>query len=189
MILIIDNYDSFTYNLVQVIGGMRLPREVKVIRNDAATLEELDAWEPKHLIVSPGPGTPDDGGVSMDAVRHFGGKIPVLGVCLGHQAIAQAFGAKILRADRLMHGKTSPIHHDGKGIYDGLPTPFTATRYHSLIVDEKTFPGEFEITSRTDRKELMGMRHKSMPIEGVQFHPESFLTEHGARLLGNFLNM
>lgn len=188
MILIIDNYDSFTYNLVQSIGHLGIERPVEVVRNDAATLEELDARHPEHIIISPGPGTPDDAGISMAVVRHFGGTVPVLGVCLGHQAIAQAYGAKIVRAQRLMHGKTSVIKHDEKGVFREVSNPMTATRYHSLIVDEDTLSDDFERTARSEHGELMGIRHKSLPIEGVQFHPESFLTDHGNRLVGNFLN-
>ncbi len=187
MILIIDNYDSFTYNLVQRIGELRLEREVKVVRNDAHTVDELVSWKPKHLIISPGPCTPNEGGISVAAVRQFAGKIPILGVCLGHQCIGAAFGARIVRASRLMHGKTSPIHHDGRGVYDGLSNPFTATRYHSLTVDPQTLSSELEVTAHTDRDELMGIRHRTMPISGIQFHPESFLTEEGPRLIANFL--
>ncbi len=187
MILIIDNYDSFTYNLVQCIGELGHETPFKVVRNDACTVDELADLKPSHIIISPGPGTPDDAGVSMDLIRRCGETTPILGVCLGHQAIAQAFGAKIVRAPRLMHGKTSPIRHDGKGVYKQIRNPFTATRYHSLTIDEKTLPNDFELTSWTDRDELMGIRHKTMPLEGVQFHPESFLTEEGLRLLDNFL--
>ena len=188
MILIIDNYDSFTYNFVQTIGGLGVKREMKVVRNDAATLEELAAMSPEHIIISPGPCTPNEAGISVELVRHFAGKVPMLGVCLGHQCIGQAFGSKIVRAGRLMHGKTSEIKHDGKGVFRDLSNPFTATRYHSLTIERSTIPDDFEVTAWTaDRDELMGIRHKSMPIEGVQFHPESFLTEEGARLLDNFL--
>ncbi len=187
MILLIDNYDSFTYNIVQKIGELRAGYEVSVVRNDAATLDELISWNPSHLIVSPGPCTPDEGGVSMDAIKSFAGKIPILGVCLGHQCIGQAFGGKVVRAGRLMHGKTSPIHHDSKGVYDDMPNPFTATRYHSLVVEQASLPKDFIVSAWTDRKELMGIRHKSMPIEGVQYHPESFLTEEGGKLIANFL--
>ncbi len=187
MILIIDNYDSFTYNLVQRIGELRLNREVKVVRNDACSIDEIESWKPKHLIISPGPCTPKEAGISVELIKHFAGRIPLLGVCLGHQCIGQAFGAEIVRAPRLMHGKTSPIHHVGTGIYYSLSNPFTATRYHSLTVDRKSLSDEFEVTSWTDRDELMGIRHKSLPIEGVQFHPESFLTDEGRRLIATFL--
>lgn len=189
MILVIDNYDSFTFNLVQCVGELGLEREIKVVRNDAATVDELVSMKPRHIIISPGPGAPDDAGVSVELVSELAGKVPILGVCLGHQCIAQAFGAKIKRASRLMHGKTSPIHHNGQGLYYGLANPFTATRYHSLTVDRETLPEVFEISSWTDRDELMGIKHGDAPLEGVQFHPESFLTEEGGRLLANFLRM
>ena len=187
MILIIDNYDSFTYNLVQTIGQLELRREIKVVRNDAATLDELAAFHPTHVICSPGPGTPDDAGFSVELIKRFAGRVPLLGVCLGHQCIGQAFGGEVVSASRLMHGKTSPIHHHGRGLYDGLSNPFTATRYHSLTVDRASLPDDFEITAWTDRDELMGIRHKAIPVEGVQFHPESFLTVEGSRLIANFL--
>ena len=187
MILIIDNYDSFTYNLVHRIGELDPGYDVRVYRNDAISVEEIEARQPTHLIISPGPCTPNEGGISMEVAAHFGGKIPLLGVCLGHQAIAQAFGGNIVRAERLMHGKTSEIYHDGKGVYSGLTNPFTATRYHSLTVDASALPADFEVSAWTDRKEIMGIRHREMPIEGVQFHPESFLTEQGRQLLANFL--
>ncbi len=187
MILIIDNYDSFTYNLVQTIGGLGESYEMKVVRNDAATVDELVAMNPTHVIISPGPCTPNEAGTSVDLVTAMAGKVPILGVCLGHQCIGQAFGGKVIRAPRLMHGKTSPIRHNGTGCYDGLSNPFTATRYHSLTLDRATLPSEFEVTAWTDRDELMGIRHRTMPIEGVQFHPESFLTDEGSRLLENFL--
>ena len=190
MILIIDNYDSFTYNLVQTIGGLDGDYEMKVVRNDAATVDELEALNAEHVILSPGPCTPNEAGISVELVQRLAGRVPMLGVCLGHQCIGQAFGGKVIRAERLMHGKTSPIKHDGRGIYKELSNPFTATRYHSLTIDRATIPEEFEVTAWTaDRDELMGFRHKTMPIEGVQFHPESFLTEEGARLLENFLKM
>jgi anthranilate synthase/aminodeoxychorismate synthase-like glutamine amidotransferase len=188
MILVIDNYDSFTYNLVQTIGALDENREMKVVRNDDSSLDELAALNPTHVIISPGPCTPNEAGVSVDLVTRFAGKIPILGVCLGHQCIGQAFGGKVVRAKRLMHGKTSPIHHNGTGIYYGLTNPFIATRYHSLTLDRDSLPDEFEVTAWTDRDELMGIRHSSMSIEGVQFHPESFLTTEGSRLLANFLN-
>ena len=194
MLVIIDNYDSFTYNLVQRFGEIGLEdaalrREMVVYRNDQVTLDEIEAKKPTHLVISPGPCTPAEGGISNDAVMHFHTKIPVLGVCLGHQCIGHSFGAKVIRADRIMHGKTSDIHHDGRTIYAGLSNPFTATRYHSLTVDTSTLSKDFEITAWTDEKECMGLRHKTAPLEGVQFHPESFLTVEGTRLLANFLRM
>lgn len=189
MILLIDNYDSFTYNLVQRIGELDAKVRIEVRRNDAITPEEMDRLAPSHLIVSPGPCTPNEAGASMDIIRHAAGKLPVLGVCLGHQCIAQAFGATIVRARRLMHGKTSEIQHDGKGIFSGLSNPFTATRYHSLVIDEQTMPEGFHRCAWTDRDELMGIRHESMPLVGVQFHPESFLTTQGHQLLDNFLKL
>jgi len=187
MILVIDNYDSFTYNLVQTIGGLDRRWSMKVVRNDDATIDELIALNPTHVIISPGPCTPNEAGVSVELVTALAGKAPMLGVCLGHQCIGQAFGAKVIRAPRLMHGKTSPIRHDGTGTYYGLSNPFTATRYHSLTLDRATLPDVFAVTAWTDRDELMGIRHRTLPIEGVQFHPESFLTEEGGRLLANFL--
>ena len=188
VILIIDNYDSFTYNLVHRIGELGIARPVKVMRNDAATLDEIDGWQPRHIIVSPGPCTPNEAGISLDLVKFFAGRVPILGVCLGHQCIGQAFGGKVVRAPRLMHGKTSEIRHGGGGLYEGMSNPFTATRYHSLTLDTETLPEDFEVTAWTQRDELMGIRHKTMPVEGVQFHPESFLTIEGARLIGNFLD-
>ncbi len=190
MILILDNYDSFTYNLVQRIGEMDLG-EVKVIRNDLlqpqAAQEQI---KPTHLIISPGPCSPNEAGLSCDYIRYFHGKLPILGVCLGHQCIGQVFGGRVLRAPRLMHGKTSQIRHDGKTIFAGLPNPFTATRYHSLIVDPAGMDGDFEQTAwSADQNELMGLRCKTKPTEGVQFHPESFLTPNGCDLLRNFLKM
>jgi len=189
MIVIIDNYDSFTYNLVQRIGELDPSRRMKVYRNDKVTLEQIEADQPDHIIISPGPCTPREAGISPDVVRHFAGRVPILGVCLGHQCIGYAFGAKIVRADRLMHGKTSAIHHDGRTIFRGLANPFIATRYHSLTIAPETLPDSFERSAHTDRGELMGIRHRTMPIEGVQFHPESFLTEEGPRLLANFLGI
>ena len=187
MIVLIDNYDSFTYNLVQRIGELDAARQMKVYRNDKVTLDEIEADDPKHIIVSPGPCTPREGGISNEVIQHFAGRVPILGVCLGHQCIGFTFGAEVVRADRLMHGKTSEIHHDGKTIYTGLSQPFTATRYHSLVVKRDTLSDDFEVTAWTDQDELMGIRHKTMPLEGVQFHPESFLTTEGPKLLSNFL--
>jgi anthranilate synthase/aminodeoxychorismate synthase-like glutamine amidotransferase len=186
MILMIDNYDSFTYNLVQYLE--ELGAEVKVLRNDQATVAECEGMKPKALVVSPGPCTPNEAGISMEAIRHMAGKIPVLGVCLGHQSIGQAFGGEVVRASRLMHGKTSMIHHDGKGIYAGIPSPFEATRYHSLIVRRESLPELLEISAWTEEGEIMGLRHKQYPsLEGVQYHPESILTRCGKDLLRNFL--
>jgi para-aminobenzoate synthetase component 2 len=187
MILVIDNYDSFTYNLVQYLG--ELGAEVEVFRNDAIDVAGIERRAPEGVLMSPGPGTPDDAGVTLDVVRKLAGKLPLFGVCLGHQAIGQAFGAKVLRAPRLMHGRTSPIEHDGRGLFQGIPSPFRATRYHSLIVDRETLSPDFEITAWTAENELMGVRHRRFAIEGVQFHPESFLTEHGHTILQNFLNL
>ncbi|MDP6545317.1 MAG: aminodeoxychorismate/anthranilate synthase component II [Phycisphaerae bacterium] len=191
MILVLDNYDSFTYNLVQRIGELDSGWDVKVIRNDVRTASEAaDEYKPTHLIISPGPCTPDEAGESMNFAKYFHGRIPILGVCLGHQSIAQVFGASIIRADRLMHGKTSEITHDSQGVYAGLDDPFTATRYHSLIVDPTNLDDDFIETAWTvDRRELMGIRSKSCPTHGVQFHPESFLTQIGHKLLENFLKM
>jgi len=187
MILIIDNYDSFTYNLVQRIG--ELGGKVSVYRNDSIGIDEIERLAPDHIIISPGPCTPKEGGISNDVIRHFAGKIPLLGVCLGHQCIGYVFGAEVVRADRLMHGKISPIHHDGRGVFRDMPNPFDATRYHSLIVKEDTLPPELYATAHSDAGELMGIRHREMPVEGVQFHPESFLTEEGSKLLLNFMQM
>ena len=188
MILVIDNYDSFTYNLVQRLGELGAV-EIQVFRNDKITVEEAEELEPDHIIVSPGPCTPREGGVSNDIIRHFAGRVPLLGVCLGHQCIAHSFGAVVERHRRLMHGKTSPIYHDGKTLFKGLPNPFEATRYHSLAVREETLPDCFEISARAEPDEIMGIRHKEYPLEGVQFHPESFLTKEGPTLLGNFLEL
>ncbi|MCW8132856.1 MAG: aminodeoxychorismate/anthranilate synthase component II [Planctomycetota bacterium] len=186
MILVIDNYDSFTYNLVQALGG--LGADLKVVRNDKITVAEIAKLQPDKIIVSPGPCTPKEAGVSVETIRTFAGKIPILGVCLGHQSIGEAFGATVCRAGRLMHGKTSQIVHDGKGVYEGLANPFEATRYHSLVVKEETLPAFLKPTSHTqDQHELMGLRHVEWPLEGVQFHPESFLTGEGSKLLKNFL--
>ena len=188
MILIIDNYDSFTYNLVQRLGEIG-QYDLEVHRNDRITVAQAIDKKPDHLIVSPGPCTPKEGGVSNDLILALAGKIPILGVCLGHQCIADAFGGDVVRAGRIMHGKTSMIQHDGKTIFRGLDNPFEATRYHSLIVKEETLPDAFVVTARADADEIMGIRHRLDPIEGVQFHPESFLTEEGPKLLRNFLSM
>jgi anthranilate synthase/aminodeoxychorismate synthase-like glutamine amidotransferase len=186
VILVIDNYDSFTYNLVQTLGG--IGADLKVVRNDKITVAEIEKLKPEKIIVSPGPCTPNEAGVSVATIKHFAGKLPLLGVCLGHQSIGAAFGATVARADRLMHGKTSKITHDGKGVYEGLSNPFEATRYHSLIVKEETLPPFLKVVSRTqDMNEVMGLRHTEWPLEGVQFHPESFLTTEGTKLLQNFL--
>ncbi|HOA72899.1 MAG TPA: aminodeoxychorismate/anthranilate synthase component II [Phycisphaerae bacterium] len=190
MIVLIDNYDSFTYNLVQRIGELDRTRQMTVYRNDQVTLERIEADRPTHIIISPGPCTPREAGISVDVIKHFAGKVPILGVCLGHQSIGYAFGAEIVRADRLMHGKTSEIQHDGRGLFAGVPNPFTATRYHSLVIKPGTLPDSFEVSARTTDSpdnEIMAIRHKTMPIEGVQFHPESFLTTEGHKLLANFL--
>ena len=187
MLLIIDNYDSFTYNLVQYLG--ELGEEIEVHRNDAITLDEIAARRPAHIVISPGPCTPNEAGISVDLIKRFAGAIPILGVCLGHQAIGAAFGGDVVRADRLMHGKTSMIHHDGKTIYQGLDNPFEATRYHSLIVKRQTLPACLDISAETSQGEIMGLRHRSLPVEGVQFHPESILTRVGKDLLRNFLKM
>ncbi|HHT9129573.1 MAG TPA: anthranilate synthase component II [Candidatus Brocadiaceae bacterium] len=185
MVIIIDNYDSFTYNLVQQVGAFGTRMEV--FRNDKISLEEIEGKRPDHIIISPGPCTPKEAGISNEVIKHFSGKIPILGVCLGHQCIAYSYKAEVIRARRLMHGKTSLITHDGKTIYKGLSNPFVATRYHSLIVKEDTLPDCLEVTARADNDEIMGIRHKEYPLEGVQFHPESFLTEEGPKLLKNFL--
>lgn len=185
MLLVIDNYDSFTYNLVQYLG--ELGQEIEVYRNDQISISEIGEKKPAKIVISPGPGIPKGAGISIDVVKTFGGEIPILGVCLGHQAIGEAFGGEVIRADRLMHGKTSMIAHDGKTIYTDLPSPFEATRYHSLILKRGNLPDLFEISSWTDEGELMGIRHKQLPIEGVQFHPESILTGVGKNLLRNFL--
>ncbi len=187
MILMLDNYDSFTYNLVHYLG--ELGEDVKVYRNDKVTVEHIEKEDPEIIMISPGPCTPSEAGISIDLINRFKGVKPIFGVCLGHQSIGQAFGAKIVKAKRLLHGKTSEIHHDGKGIYKGIENPFVATRYHSLIIDKKTLPKEFEISAWTKEGEIMGIRHKKLQIEGVQFHPESILTERGKDLLGNYLKM
>ncbi len=186
MLLVIDNYDSFTYNLVQYLG--ELGAEPAVYRNDKITLGEIEALRPSKIVISPGPCTPKEAGISVDVIRTFGSKIPILGVCLGHQAIGEAFGGEVIRAPRLMHGKTSMVLHDGRTIYRGLPNPFEATRYHSLIIRRETMPKVLEITAWTKEGEVMGVRHRTLPIEGVQFHPESILTNVGKDLLRNFLS-
>jgi anthranilate synthase/aminodeoxychorismate synthase-like glutamine amidotransferase len=191
MIVIIDNYDSFTYNIVQTIADNckedKCPEEIRVFRNDKITLAELEAMGPRRILVSPGPCTPKEAGISVSVIKHFGGRIPILGVCLGHQSIGEAFGGDVVRAGRIMHGKTSPIFHDGKGVFTGLPDPFEGMRYHSLVVEDSNLPDCLEITACTDQKELMGVRHKSLPVEGVQFHPESIMTPAGKALLRNFM--
>ena len=187
MILVIDNYDSFTYNLVQYLG--ELGQEPQVRRNDKITLEEIEELAPERIVISPGPCTPNEAGISIDVVNHFSGKLPILGVCLGHQSIGQAFGGLIVRAERLMHGKTSMIEHDGLSIYGGVPSPFEATRYHSLVVERSTLPDCLEISAETREGEIMGLRHKEYPVEGIQFHPESIMTKVGHDLLRNFLEM
>ncbi len=185
MLLMIDNYDSFTYNLVQYLG--ELGQEVVVYRNDEITLEAVEALRPAHIVISPGPCTPNEAGISVPLIGRFAGKVPILGVCLGHQSIGQAFGGRIVHAKQLMHGKTSEIHHRHGGVFRGLNEPLTATRYHSLVIERQTLPAELEITAWTDDGEIMGVRHRSLPVEGVQFHPESVLTEQGHELLRNFL--
>jgi len=190
MLLVIDNYDSFTWNVVQYLG--ELGADVQVYRNDAVTLAELEAMAPQQLVISPGPCTPNEAGVSVAAMAHFAGKIPVLGICLGHQSLGQAFGGKVVRARQVMHGKTSPVFHEGKGVFAGLPNPVTVTRYHSLVVERESLPDCLEVTAWTQHEdgsfdEIMGLRHKTLDIEGVQFHPESILTEQGHNLLANFV--
>lgn len=190
-VLMIDNYDSFTYNIVQYL--QELGAEVIVKRNDELSLDDIAALNADRLVISPGPCTPNEAGISMAAIEHFAGKLPVLGVCLGHQSMGQVFGGKVVRARQVMHGKTSPIYHNGKGVFHGLPSPFTATRYHSLVVDKGSLPDCFEITAWTQHDdgsvdEIMGLRHKTLDVEGVQFHPESILTEHGHAMLKNFLD-
>ena len=187
MLLVIDNYDSFTYNLVQYFG--ELGGEMEIHRNDQLILEDIRDMNPKRICISPGPCTPKEAGISREVIREFGESIPILGVCLGHQCIGDVFGGDVVRADRLMHGKTSPVHHNGEGLFSGLENPFEATRYHSLIVKRETFPEALEITAETEEKEIMGLRHKTLPIYGVQFHPESILTGEGKKLLRNFLEM
>jgi len=184
-VFMIDNYDSFTYNLVQYLG--ELGEEVRVVRNDEVTVDDIARLAPARIVISPGPCTPNEAGVSLPAISRFAGKIPLLGVCLGHQAIGQAFGGRVVHAKTLMHGKVSPIHHSGRGVFRGLPSPFNATRYHSLAIERASCPADLEITAWTEDGEIMGVRHRSLAVEGVQFHPESILTEHGHALLRNFL--
>ena len=186
MIVIIDNYDSFTYNIVQTIGGFG--EDVKVYRNDQVDIKTIESLQPDRLLISPGPCTPEKAGISIEAINYFSGKIPLLGVCLGHQSIGQAFGGQVVRAGRIMHGKTSPVLHDGKGVFFGLPSPFDAMRYHSLVVENEGLPDCLAITARTDQGELMGIRHKTLAVEGVQFHPESIMTPDGVQLLKNFIS-
>ena len=187
MLLMIDNYDSFTFNIVQYFG--QLGEEVRVYRNDEITTSQIAALAPKRLVISPGPCSPEEAGISVAAIQEFAGKIPILGVCLGHQSIGAAFGGRIVRSSTLMHGKTSPIHHDGRELFAGLPNPFNATRYHSLVVERSSFPSCLEITAWVEEGEVMGLRHRELPLWGVQFHPESILTEGGMQLLNNFLEM
>jgi anthranilate synthase/aminodeoxychorismate synthase-like glutamine amidotransferase len=187
MLLVIDNYDSFTYNLVQYLG--ELGATIEVFRNDAITLDQIEEKRPSHVVISPGPCTPNEAGISVELIKRFAGRIPILGVCLGHQSIGAAFGGDVVRAERLMHGKTSMIHHDGKTIFEGLPNPFEATRYHSLIVKRDTLPACLEVSAETKEGEIMGLRHRQQAVEGVQFHPESILTRPGKDLLRNFLRL
>ncbi|MGQ9696603.1 MAG: anthranilate synthase component II [Armatimonadota bacterium] len=187
MILVIDNYDSFTYNLVQYLG--ELGAEVLVYRNDKITPDEIEQIQPDRIVISPGPCTPREAGISVDVIKRFAGKMPILGVCLGHQSIGYAFGGRIVRANRIMHGKTSMIYHDGKGVFEGIPSPFEAVRYHSLVIEPDSMPKCLSVTAWTDQQEIMGVRHKEFPVEGVQFHPESVVTQHGRQLLSNFLRL
>ena len=191
MLLMIDNYDSFTYNIVQYLG--ELGADVRVCRNDAISIAEIETLQPDQIVISPGPCTPNEAGISVPVIKHFAGRIPLLGICLGHQGIGQAFGGDVIRAKKVMHGKLSPIHHADKGVFTGLSNPFTATRYHSLVIDSKTLPACLEITAWTQDEEgnmdeIMGVRHRTLAVEGVQFHPESILSEHGHQLLKNFLD-
>ncbi|CAM3988751.1 aminodeoxychorismate/anthranilate synthase component II [Alkalicoccus chagannorensis] len=186
MILMIDNYDSFTYNLVQYLGEMG--QELVVRRNDQITTQEIEEMDPDYIMISPGPCSPDEAGMSMEVIEAFAGRIPIFGVCLGHQALAQVFGGDVVRAERLMHGKTSEVYHNGESVFAGLPDPFTATRYHSLIVRRETLPDVLEITAETDQNEIMGLRHRELAVEGVQFHPESIMTGTGKQILRNFLD-
>ncbi len=192
MLLMIDNYDSFTYNIVQYFG--ELNQEVKVVRNDQVTLEDIERWQPKYLVIGPGPCSPTEAGISIPAIQHFAGKIPLLGVCLGHQSIGQAFGGNIVRAKTVMHGRLSDMYHSNQGIFSTLPNPFSATRYHSLVIDQATLPECLEVTCWTQEadgsmEEIMGIRHKTLPVEGVQFHPESILSQHGHQIFQNFLDI
>jgi anthranilate synthase/aminodeoxychorismate synthase-like glutamine amidotransferase len=187
MLLVIDNYDSFTYNLVQYFGELGADPQVK--RNDAITPDEVEKMKPQKIVISPGPGRPEEAGISMELIRKFGGKVPILGVCLGHQCMGEVYGGKVVRAGRLMHGKTSPIQHDGKGVFQGLPNPFEATRYHSLIVEKNSVPSCLEVCAETAEGEIMGLRHREHPVHGVQFHPESILSKEGKDLLANFLKI
>ncbi|MGE5097825.1 MAG: aminodeoxychorismate/anthranilate synthase component II [Betaproteobacteria bacterium] len=186
MLLMIDNYDSFTYNLVQYLG--ELGEDVKVVRNDEMSVDQIEALHPARIVISPGPCTPNEAGISLEVIKRFAGRVPILGVCLGHQAIGQAYGGHIVHAKTLMHGKVSLVHHTGRGVFAGLPSPYSATRYHSLAIERETCPPELEVTAWTDDGEIMGVRHRALPVEGVQFHPESILTEHGHELLRNFLS-
>ncbi len=192
MLLMIDNYDSFTYNVVQYFGELKA--KVEVVRNDEITLKDITEKAPEYLVISPGPCTPNEAGISLEAIEKFAGQLPLLGICLGHQSIGQAFGGEIVRASKVMHGKTSPIYHSNKGVFSDLPNPFQATRYHSLVIDKNSLPECLEITAWTQKEdgsidEIMGVKHKNLPVEGVQFHPESILTEHGHQLLDNFLTL
>lgn len=192
MLLMIDNYDSFTYNIVQYFG--ELNQEVKVVRNDQVTLEDIERWQPQYLVIGPGPCSPTEAGISIPAIQHFAGKIPLLGVCLGHQSIGQAFGGNIVRAKTVMHGRLSDMYHSNQGIFSNLPNPFSATRYHSLVIDQATLPECLEVTCWTQEadgsmEEIMGIRHKTLPVEGVQFHPESILSQHGHQIFQNFLDI
>lgn len=184
-VVVVDNYDSFTYNLVQYLLSLGATCDVRL--NDRTTSDEIEAAKPNGILLSPGPGTPDDAGVTLDVIRNLSGKIPIFGVCLGHQSIGQAYGGNVIRAPRLMHGKTSPIEHDGKSLFAGLPSPFEATRYHSLIVEDSSLPATLEVSARTAEGEIMGLRHRTLPVEGVQFHPESILTDHGLKMVENWL--
>ena len=192
MLLMIDNYDSFTYNIVQYFG--ELNQELKVVRNDQVTLEDIEQWQPKYLVIGPGPCSPTEAGISIPAINHFAGKIPLLGVCLGHQAIGQAFGGNIIRAKTVMHGRLSDMHHSSKGIFSNLPSPFAATRYHSLVIEQESLPECLEVTCWTNQadgsiEEIMGVKHKTLAVEGVQFHPESILSQHGHQIFKNFLEI